>query len=80
MKLALMALAIEIGMARFFMSSWGWAVVIVALYCTLVYVRKTISMKKQSKNKPELEFGNAMIQANVRSNSKKQKLYNTYSG
>lgn len=78
MKLALMALAIEIGIARFFISSWGWAVVIVALYCTFVYVRKTIAMKKQSKNNPELEFGNAMIQGNVSGNSKKQKLYNTY--
>jgi hypothetical protein len=46
MKLALIALTIEIALTRVFISSWGWAVVIVALYCTFVYIRKTIAIKK----------------------------------
>lgn len=80
MKLALTALAIEIGLARFLTSSWGWAVAIVALYCTFVYIRKTMAIKKQNKDNRELEYGNTMIRANVRGNSKKQKLYNPYAG
>ena len=51
MKLALMALAIEISLARMFVGSWGWAVVIVVLYCALVYVfmaRKVLLSKNQN--------------------------------
>lgn len=61
MKLSLMALAIEISLARLFVSSWGSAVAtvllfctlalaIVLLYCTLVYVfkvRKVLASKKE---------------------------------
>lgn len=81
MKLALMALSVEIGLARLFTNSWGWAVAVVALYCTFVYVRQTIAMKKTNRNEPELKHRNTMIQANMRRNSKKQNLYNTpYAG
>lgn len=38
MKLVLIALAIEISLARVFASSLLWAAAFVVLYCTLVYV------------------------------------------
>lgn len=80
MKLALIALTIEIALTRVFISSWGWAVVIVALYCTFVYIRKTIAIKKQNENRPETELRNTMIRANIRGNSNNQKLYNLHAG
>ena len=51
MKLALMALAIEISLARMFVGSWGWAVVIVLLYCISVYARQILIVNKPKRNK-----------------------------
>jgi len=72
MKLVLMALAVEISLARVFVSSWVWAVGIVLLYCIFVYVRQTILMKKRGKNKSDSEFENIMIQGYINGNRKKQ--------
>lgn len=52
MKLALMALMIEICLVRLFIHSWGWAAVFVLLYCAFVYLvmwRKVFLLKKQNK-------------------------------
>ncbi len=60
MKLALMALAIEISLARIFAGSWGLAVLFVFIYCIMVYIvvnRRSFSMKKRIKNKTKIEFG-----------------------
>ncbi len=54
MKLALMALAIEISLVRMFAGSWVWAMGIVFLYCALVYIvrgPKILLPKKRTKNK-----------------------------
>lgn len=55
MKLALMALAIEISLARMFVDSWGWAVVIVLLYCTSVYAILILIVNKPKRNKFKME-------------------------
>ena len=55
MKLALMALAIEISLARMFVGSWGWAVVIVLLYCISVYARQLLIVNKPKRNKFTME-------------------------
>ena len=55
MKLALMALAIEISLARMFVGSWGWAVVIVFLYCISVYARQILIVIKPKRNKFKME-------------------------
>ena len=82
MKLALMALAIEISLARLFVSSWGSAVAIVLLfctlalaivllYCTLVYVfkvGKVLVSKKQ--NISNIKSGSAMLQGSINGNTK----------
>ncbi len=62
MKLALMALAIEISLARVFVGSWVWAVVIVLLYCILVYEKQISIVNKQKKNKFKMEDEYPMIQ------------------
>ncbi len=62
MKLALMALAIEISLARVFVGSWVWAVVIVLLYCILVYAKQISIVNKQKKNKFKMEDEYPMIQ------------------
>ena len=77
MKLALMALTIEICLARLFVGSWGWAVLIVVLYCTFVYIRKTISIKKQ--NKQAIKRENDVKQKSDNGNTKSEKqLYDRY--
>lgn len=53
MKLALAALAIEIGLARLLVGSWLWAGVIVLCYCLYVYL-KHVGLKKQKKGNSEL--------------------------
>ena len=77
MKVALMALAIEISLARMFVSSWGSAVaiimlyctlalVIVLLYCTLVYVfkiRKVLASKKHSTS--NIKTGSTMFPRSI---------------
>ena len=71
MKLALMALAIEISLARMFVGSWGWAVVTVVLYCTLVYVfmaRRVLLSKKQNTN--NIKTGSTMLQGSINGNTK----------
>lgn len=79
MKLALIALAIEICIARLFAGSWGWAVVIVLLYCTLVYLRQKILIKKQEKNESRVEFENLTRQDNLKGNKRKRKqIYNMF--
>jgi low affinity Fe/Cu permease len=55
MKLALMALAIEISLVRMFVGSWGWAVVIVLLYCISVYARQILIVNKPKRNKFKIE-------------------------
>ena len=55
MKLALMALAIEISLARMFVDSWGWAVVIVLLYCISVYAGQILIVNKPKRNKFKME-------------------------
>lgn len=55
MKLALMALAIEISLARMFVDSWGWAVVIVLLYCISVYARQILIVNEPKRNKFKME-------------------------
>lgn len=70
MKLALMALVIEISLARMFVGSWGWAVVIVVLYCTLVYgfkSRKVLLSKKQ--NTSNIKPGSTMLQGTINGNT-----------
>ena len=70
MKLALIALAIEISLARMFVGSWGWAVVIVVLYCALVYVfmaRKVLLSKKP--NTSNIKTGSTMLQGSINGNT-----------
>ena len=80
MKLALMALAIETSLARMFVGSWGWAVVIVVLYCTLVYVfkfHKVLLSKKQ--NTSNRKSGSTMLQGSINGNTKsKEQLCDMY--
>ena len=80
MKLALMALAIEISLARMFVDSWGWAVVTVLLYCTLVYVfmaRKVLLSKKRNTSK--IKSGSTMLQGSINGNTKsKEQLCDMY--
>ncbi len=75
MKLVLLALAIEISLARMFAGSWVWAVAIVVIYCTLVYVRQMLLIKKQNKGKSRMkvEFGHIMIKSRIDSNNKSEK-------
>ena len=76
MKLALMALAIEISLARMFVGSWGWAVVIVVLYCALVYVfmtREVLLSKKQ--NTSNIKPGSTMLQGSIKGNTKSKELF-----
>ena len=68
MKLALIALAIEISLARLLTSSWIWAVVVVFVYCTLVYARmsyKAALEKKQNGNKFVGEPDSFIAQDNI---------------
>lgn len=62
MKLALMALAIEISLARVVVGSWIWAVVIVLLYCILVYAKQISKVNKQKKTRFKMEDEYRMIQ------------------
>jgi TRAP-type C4-dicarboxylate transport system permease large subunit len=65
MKLVLMALVIEISLARIFTGSWGLAMLVVFIYCTIVYIvvsRKGLSIKKRIKNKTKIEFGYPVMQ------------------
>jgi hypothetical protein len=76
MKLALIALATEISLARMFVGSWGWAVVIVVLYCTLVYVFiacKVLLSKKQ--NTSNIKPGSTMLQGAINGNTKRKELF-----
>ena len=76
MKLALMALAIEISLARMFVGSWGWAVVTVVLYCTLVYVfmaRRVLLSKKQ--NTSNIKPGSTMLQGSINGNTKSKEQF-----
>lgn len=72
MKLALMALVIEIFIVRIFISSWKWAAVIVGLYCILVYIWQTILTKKQKRTKSGTEYEDIWRQDSI-SGSKKRK-------
>ena len=79
MKLALMALAIEISLARVFVSSWGWAAAFVVLYCTLVFVymsRKVWLSRKQ--NTQGMKSESSIFQGYVNSNTKRERHYNMY--
>lgn len=72
MKLALMALTIEIGLVRLFIHSWGWAAAFVLVYCALVYLvmwRKVFLLKKQNKNTSPIDTEYTVIQnsLNIRS-------------
>ena len=64
MKLALMALVIEICLARVFAGSWQWAIAIALIYCSIVYIHMNLLIKNQDKNKSVKEFkGTNMIPA-----------------
>lgn len=80
MKLALMALAIEISLVRMFVDSWDWAAAFVVLYCTLVYVfmsRKVLLSRKQ--NTSNIKFESTRLQDSLNGNTKsKKQLYNRY--
>ncbi len=75
MKLVLLALVIEISLARIFAGSWVWAVAIVFIYCILVYVRQMLLIKKQNKGKSRMkvESGHIMIKSRIDSNNKSEK-------
>ena len=76
MKLALMALAIEISLARIVVGSWGWAVVTVLLYCTLVYVfmaRKVLLSKNP--NTSNIKPGSTMLQGSINGNTKRKEQF-----
>ncbi|MEJ7683967.1 MAG: hypothetical protein WKG06_40170 [Segetibacter sp.] len=75
MKLVLVALVIEISLARIFAGSWGWAVVIVLIYCMLVYVRQMLLIKKRNKNKSRMDVGSEhlIIKGRINSNNKSEK-------
>jgi len=58
MKLVLMALAVEISVARMFAGSWGLAGLLVLIYCTIVYIvvrGKGLLEKNQDKNKTKID-------------------------
>lgn len=61
MKLALVALAIELGLARIIAGSWLWAAVIVVAYCLFVYVRQTKFIKRSDADRTS-SGGNITIQ------------------
>jgi len=73
-KLVLMVLALEISLARIFAGSWIWAVLIVLLYCTFVYIRQTLITKSRNKSGIGNDF--TMIEGRINSNSKMRKQLN----
>lgn len=78
MKLALMALVIEIFLARIFAGSWGLAVMLVAIYCTIVYAvmsRKVWLTKKREKNKTKTNSEFNFIQVINRNKSSEKQFY-----
>lgn len=81
MKLALMALVTEIFLARLFAGSWGLAVMLVAIYCTIVYIimtRKVWLTKKRNKNKTKTNSQFNIIQGMNRNNSSEKQVYTMY--
>ncbi len=70
MKLALMALAIEIGLARLLVGSWLWAGVIILFYCIYVYKKHVGLMKKQEKDNCKTVFEDTIIRGNINGNRK----------
>ncbi|MEJ7680292.1 MAG: hypothetical protein WKG06_21040 [Segetibacter sp.] len=79
MKLALIALAIEICLARIFAGSWVRAEVIVVLYCLFVYARQKMLIKKQNKDKPPIETKDTLMQDYMDGKTKSEKkLYHVY--
>ncbi|MBA2563005.1 MAG: hypothetical protein H0V14_08835 [Chitinophagaceae bacterium] len=63
MKLVLMALVIEISLVRIFAGSWGLAMLLVLIYCIIVYIvvrGRGSLMKKRTKSKTKIGFGYTM--------------------
>jgi len=72
MKLALIALVIEVCLARLIVGSWGWAIVTVVIYCTIVYVRHTVLIRKERKGKSTKKVEGSVFENYVTSNRKRE--------
>lgn len=80
MKLVLIALTVELLLARLISGSWAWAVAIVVLYCTYTYIRQSILIKKYNKGNSKMDSEYSVMQQHIDRKKSYTKFQEVYPG